>query len=210
MINENYLDFLSLGRSLHGGEEKVEEVRLGLLGFKRDVEGLNSEIAKRKDQVESLVIERKRIREEVQVGRALLEIDQRLQDLEEKLMIASNSTVGNGEQNEEEVEPSEYDEDSDEGELGGISISRLRRHMQQYVCINKLMARIGPEHPFLVKQEERVLRLKQTVFLDLSSALKQANATSEDNKERLMKILGIYRNMGEPGEALNVLREKKL
>ena len=206
-MNANYQDFLSLGSSLHGGEEKVEEVRLGLLGFKRDIEGLKGEVEGRKKEVEELVDARKRIREEVQVGRTLLEIDQKLQELEERLMITSDKANQN-DNRDGEAESSESDEDSDERDSEGMSISRMRRHTQQYMYIKKMMARIGPEHPFLVQQEERVLRLKQTVLLDLSSVLKQAAATSEEGKERLMKILAIYRDMGEPEEALKVLKKK--
>ncbi len=208
-MNENYQDFLSLGSSLHGGEEKVEEVRLGLLGFKRDVEGLKGEIDRRKLEVEGLVEERKRIREEVQVGRTLLELDQTLQELEERLMITSDKPLEDGGSDKAETEPSESDEDSDDRESGGMSISRLRRHTRQYSYIKRLMARIGWDHPFAVKQEERILRLKQTVLLDLSSALKQMSTTNEQDKGRLMEILAIYRDMGEPEEALKVLKERK-
>ncbi len=205
-MNENYQDFLSLGSSLHGGEEKVEEVRLGLLGFRRDVESLKCDIEGKKAEVETLIEERKTIREEVQLGRTLLEVDQTLQELEESLMIVSNE---NDDQREDDAEPSDSDEDSDEGKSGGMSISRLRRHVQQYVYIKRLMARSGSEHPFLLKQEERVLRLKQTVLLDLNSTLKQMSSTREEDKERLMKTLAIYRDMGEPEEALKVLRDRR-
>lgn len=208
-MNENYQDFLSLGSSLHGGEEKVEEVRLGLLGFKRDVEGLRGKIEGRRSEVERLVDERKEIREQVQMGRALLDIDQRLQELEERLMIVSTGSIKADDQNGEEINASDSDSESDDEEHNGISTLRLRRHMQQYIYIKRQIARIGPDHPFLIKQEERVLRLKQTVLLDLGSALKQVNLSIEEDKERMMKILGIYRDMGEPEEALKVLRERR-
>ena len=208
-MNENYQDFLSLGSSLHGGEEKVEEVRMGLLGFRRDVESLRGGIAERKTEVETLIEERKTIREEAQVGRTLLEVDQRLQELEESLMIVPNKPHENGDQREDAADPSDSDEDSDEGKSSGMSISRLRRHMQQYVYIKRLMTRVGSEHPFLLKQEERVMRLKQTVLLDLSSTLKHNSSTREEDKERLMKTLAIYRDMGEPEEALKVLRNRR-
>ena len=184
-------------------------MRLGLLGFKRDVEGLKGQIAGRKIEVEGLVEVRKRIRQEVQIGRTLLEVDQRLQELEESLMIVPNKPNANRDQDENEAEPSESDEDSDEVVSGGMSISRLGRHTQQYVYIKRLMGRISPEHPFILKQEERLLRLKQTVLLDLSSSLKQLSVTAEEDKDRLMKILAIYRDMGEPEEALKVLRTKR-
>ena len=198
-----------MGSSLKGGDEKVEEVRLGLLGFRREVEGLKGKVEGRKQEVVELVEERKRIRERVQVGRRLLEIDLKIGDLEGRLMLASTGPR-EVEGNEEGVVLGESDEESDEEqETDGVSILRLRRHMEQYMYIRGLVEKTGPEHPFLVKQEERVLRLKQTVLLDLKTALKQTIAGGEDMRGSLLKLLGIYRQMGEASEALQVLKESK-
>ena len=198
-----------MGSSLKGGDEKVEEVRLGLLGFRREVEGLRGKVDGRRKEVEELVEERKRTRERVQLGRRLLEIERKIGDLEGRLMLASTSPPGT-EVNEEGVVLSESDEESDEEpESGGISILRLGRHMEQYMYIKGLVERTGPEHPFLVKQEGRMVRLKQTVLLDLNSALKQAVAGGEDMRGDLLKLLGIYRQMGEASEAMQVLKESK-
>ncbi len=208
-MNENYQDFLSLGSSLKGGDEKVEEVRLGLLGFKREVEGLRSKVDGRRKEVEELVEERKRIRENVQMGRRLLEVERKIGDLEARLMLASTGPR-EAEVNDEGSVLSESDEESDEEpESNGIGIVRLRRHMEQYRYIKGLVERIGPQHPFLVKQEERVLRLKQTVLLDLNNALKQAVAGGDDMRGDLLKLLGIYKQMGEANEAMQVLKESK-
>ena len=184
-------------------------MRLGLLGFRREVEGLRGKVDGRRKEVEELVEERRRIRESVQLGRRLLEIERKIGDLEGRLMLASTSPQGT-EANEEGVVLSESDEESDEEpESDGISVRRLRRHMEQYMYIKSLVEKTGPEHPFLVKQEERVLRLKQTVLLDLNSALKQAVAGGEDRRGDLLKLLEIYRQMGEAGEAIQVLKESK-
>lgn len=208
-MNENYQDFLGLGSSLKGGDEKVEEVRFGLLSFRKEVEGLRGKLEERKYDVESLVAERKRIREEAQIGRQLLEIDRKIEDLEQRLMLASTSlpreeTNGNADGLDDSDEESE-----DEGETDDIAISRLRRHVEQYMYVRNAIEKIGENHPFLVKQEERVLRLKQTVLLDLNSALKQAITGGEDSKDGLLKLLGIYKQMGQAHEALAVLRETK-
>ncbi len=209
LVNENYQDFLSLGSSLKGGDEKVEEVRLGLLGFRREVEGLKGKVDGRRKEVEELVEERKTIRENVQVGRRLLEIERKIGELEGRLMLALTSPR-NAEVNEEGMFLSESEEESDEEpESTGVGIPRLRKHMEQYTYIKGLIGRTGPEHPFLVKQEERVLRLKQTVLLDLNNALKQAVAGGEDMKGDLLKLLGIYKQMGEASEAMQILKESK-
>ena len=113
LVNDNYQDFLSLGSSLKGGEEKIEEVRVGLLGFKRDVEGLKEKVKSRRLEVGNLVDERRRIRKEVQLGRSLLEVDQRLEELEERLMVASNGATG-FENGNEGFDFSESDDESDE------------------------------------------------------------------------------------------------
>ncbi|KAL9135724.1 MAG: hypothetical protein Q9175_003066, partial [Cornicularia normoerica] len=209
LVNENYQEFLSLGSSLKGGDEKVEEVRLGLLGFRREVEGLKSKVDGRRKEVEELVEERKRIMESVRVGRRLLEIERNIGDLEGRLMLASTSPQ-KAEVNEDGLVLSESEEESDEEpESNGIGIARLRRHMEQYMYIKDSVERTGPEHPFLVKQEERVLRLKQTALLDLNSALKQAVSGGENMRGDVLKLLGIYKQMGKASEAMQVLRDSK-
>lgn len=216
-MNANYQDFLSLGKSLQGGEERIEEVRLGLLGFQRDVEGLRGMVEERRTEVRMLLSEKKRIRKELQLGRALLEVDERVQELEERLMVVSNPAAGKGDEPDEDFSESDEEEDSDEEEEeeggggggDGLPISQLKRNAQRYMYIQRLVKRIGPAHPFLVNQEERILRLRQTVLLDLSNALKQTRPVGDPEKGRVMKILGVYREMNEFEEAVKVLKERK-
>ena len=52
LVNTNYEQFLSLGSDLKGGEEKVEDVRVGLLGFKRGVEDVRGKVRERRGEVE--------------------------------------------------------------------------------------------------------------------------------------------------------------
>lgn len=203
-MNENYQDFLSLGSSLQGGEEKVEEVRLGLLGFKRDVEELRETVDGKRKEFGTLLEEKKRIRGEIQLGRALLDVDERVRELEERLMVGSAGSA----KGDEDAGFSETDDETEEDETG-VPTSRLKRHAHQLIYIRRLVKKIGPEHPFLVRQEERILRLRQTILLDLSNTLKQCPAASDEQKGRIIKILGIYREMGDFEEALKVLKERK-
>ena len=199
-----------MGSSLKGGDEKVEEVRFGLLSFRKEVEGLRGKVEDRRHEVEGLVGERKRIREQMQMGRQLLEVEQRIGELEQRLMLVSTGSrndqaIGEG------VGDSESDEESeDEGGEDGIPVPRLRRHAEQYLYIRQSIGKIGSEHPFLVRQEERVSRLKQTVLLDLNNALKQAVGGGEDSRDDLLKLLGIYKQMDQGDEAISILKEVKL
>lgn len=40
LVNRDYVDFVGLGNSLSGGDQKAEDLKMGLWGFKRDVEGV--------------------------------------------------------------------------------------------------------------------------------------------------------------------------
>lgn len=207
LVNENYQDFLSLGGSLQGGEEKIEEVRLGLLGFRRDVGALKDKVGAKQKEVEGLVTERKAIREDIQLGRALLDIDQRLQELEERLTISIIRPAESPEDDEGFSVSSDSENGTEDEQSGGVPTSRLQRHAQQYMYVTKLRDKIGRDHPFLVKQQGRVTRLRNTILLDLSNALKQSVKSMD--QERTMKVLGIYRDMDEAEEATKTLKDKR-
>ncbi|KAL8847118.1 MAG: hypothetical protein Q9221_007824 [Calogaya cf. arnoldii] len=206
LVNENYEDFLSLGSSLRGGDEKIEEVRLGLLGFKRDVEGLKAMVDESRRDVEALVNQRKEIGRQMQVARALLDIDQRLCALEQSLMMTANGSHTNNAEAETDLELSDSGDESDERHEGGMSISRLSKHAQQYLLAQRVMKRVGSNHPFVLRQEGRLAKVKTTILLDVGNALKQAGGR---DTEHLMKILAIYRDLGEFQEASKVLRQRK-
>lgn len=134
-----------------------------------------------------------------------MEVDERMQELERRLMMVPNTSVGE----DDDIDFSESEDTSEEDEEIGISTSRLKRHAHQLIYIQRLVTHIGPKHPFLVKQEGRILRLRQTVLLDLSNALKQIPLFGDDDKARMMRILGIYRELGEFEQALKALKERE-
>ncbi|KAL8719330.1 MAG: hypothetical protein Q9225_003651 [Loekoesia sp. 1 TL-2023] len=206
LVNDNYQDFLSLGSSLQGGDEKVEEVRLGLLSFRREIEGLKSKVDERKREVEDLVAQRKEIRRQMQLGRALLDVNYRLGELERSLMVASNEASRDPQANDVEQDISDGDDESDEDQEGDVSTSRLDRHVRQYLLIRRAMERIGLEHPHIINQDARITRLKNTILLDLGNALKQ---TGGGDKEQTTKLLAAYRDLGESREAVKILKERK-
>ena len=52
-----------------------------------------------------------------------------------------------------------------------------------------------------------MMRVRNTILLDLSTALKQTAGMGEEGKARLIKILSIYREFGAESEAVKVLKE---
>lgn len=85
LVNDNYADFLSLGDRLRGGDERIEEVKVGLLAFQRDVTGVRDLVRQRSDDVRALLETKKALRREILTGRSLLDLDERIADLESRL-----------------------------------------------------------------------------------------------------------------------------
>jgi len=213
LVNTNYEQFLSLGSDLKGGEEKVEDVRVGLLGFKRGVEDVRGKVRERKLEVDALLEEKKDVSRQIALGRKLLEVDARLEELEDKLMVASLGRTVHG-ADEDSWDDSEDEEDEEEDPVietgvSGTSTRKLQRLVNDCRQVEHLSVSIGTGHPFIVAQQSRLSRVRNTILLDLSTELKQAASIGEGGKTRLVKILSIYRDLGADGEAVKVLRDLK-
>ncbi|KAF2646799.1 hypothetical protein P280DRAFT_464965 [Massarina eburnea CBS 473.64] len=213
LVNSNYQDFLGLGRSLKGGDEKVEEVRVGLLGLRKEVEVNKGTVAEREEEVKKLLGEKERVRRKIVLGRRLVEYDARLKALEELLVIetAGKPALANGDldADSEDSEESEEDDDDEEDDgIVGVSIPKLRRHVLQYRIIQELEKGLD-EHPFIAAQAPRMMKVRNTLLLDLSTALQQAKGAGKMGQDRVMKIMKVYADMEEPTEAVKVLKSLK-
>lgn len=208
MVNANYTDFLSLGASLKGGDERVEEVRVGLLGFRKEVAGLKEDVKTREQEVGDLIDQRSEIRKKIAAGRQLVAFEEGLRGLEEALVIEAKTAVdADSDEDEDEDEDGEDDEDEDDqGSLGGVSIAKLKRHVLQYRVAQEQGKRLG-EHPFVLAQAPRMAKVRSTLLMDLSTALQQAKVAKAST--RVLKIVQVFGDMGEPGEAVKVLKELK-
>lgn len=215
LVNTNYEHFLNLGSDLRGGEDKVEDVRVGLLGFKRGVEDVRSAVWQRGREVERLLQEKTQVGKDIGMARKLLEVDAQLDELEEKLMVGSVGRTGdgNGDDAWSESEDDDDDEEDDVGaEEGGIrtSTKKLQHRLRDYRRVDQLSSTVGSDHPFIVAQEPRMTQIRNTLLLDLSTALKQAYPATQTSNERLLNIMAIYREMGEGPEAIKVLKSLKV
>ncbi len=209
LVNTNYEQFLSLGSDLKGGEEKVEDVRVGLLGFKRGVEDVRTRVRERKVEVEGLLAEKRNVGREVALGRCLLEVDARLEELEDRLMVTSLGRAANSD--EEGWSDSEEEDDDGEGlEMkGGMSTKKLQTLVADYRQVDKLATSIGNSQPFIAAQESRLIKVRNTILLDLSTALKQSVGLKDAGKDKVIKILNIYRELGAAEEAIKILKDLK-
>lgn len=205
LVNGNYEEFLSLGGDLKGGEEKVEGVRVGLLGFQREIEAIRKAVQDRAKETAELLSDKKGLRKEIVLGRSLLEIHERLEELEEKLGIKIKEV----EDDEDDEDDEDEDEDEDtlngpEGSSCNSAVRRLRKQSEQYLMIVFQSSKIGSSHPFLVSLQPRVEELRKTLILDLSASLRQAKTSNDRNA-----VLGFSQVFGileAQNDALKVLK----
>jgi len=185
LVNDNYQDFLSLGSTLSGGEEKVEEVRVGLLSFQRELGLIKSKVESRRHDVATLMEDKRSLKQEIMLGRALLEIAERIEDLEGHLMIGettrrkSDNGLLDGNTDDGAAFDS-FSEDSDEEDSADEYRPRVRRLewlVEQCLMVRVLIRRHGAEHPFIVAQEERFHQIQVTLRLDIEATMKQVQGT---------------------------------
>lgn len=234
LVNSNYTSFLGLGDELKGGDEKVEDVRVALFGFRRSVEDVQSRVKERRVAMDESCRELGKVRSSVNTGRRLLELDERVSQLEDRLAI-SERNVGheNGDTNHEalgdpvyeawDLESDDEEEDNGEGENGDDADDdefvasgprKLATLARDLVLANKLADAAGHHITIVKKADDRLAKCESTLLLDLSAAVKEARKLSNKKppstraQARLLKLLAIYRILDREDEVIRLLKEK--
>lgn len=195
LVNDNYTSFLSLGQKLSGGEERIEQVRVGLLGFQRDVTGLRDLVNARSQEVRDLLEQKRSLRKDLQLGRALLDVDERITELEERLNLSSGnnklheSHFANDE--EEDIDTvgdfkewaddwsriedlTSTDDDADPDEASAVP-RRLRKNAQDLLIVQQISKTCGRQHPFVQAQSERIDAIGNALRRDMEAAVRAHN-----------------------------------
>lgn len=212
LVNDNYTSFLSLGQKLSGGEERIEEIRVGLLGFQRDVSAIRQLVDARAKETSVLLEEKRSLRKDIQVGRALLEVDERLVELERRLNLAPRNTRydtsdtkddGNDGGNDDEetmgdfkdwsddwlqndVDPGISDEDEDAGADLPDLPRALRKNVEQFLIVRQLSEKCGLQHPFVLAQVDRVNVIGNILRKDLEAATRAQSDVKA--KQRIIRL----------------------
>ncbi|KAF1928323.1 uncharacterized protein M421DRAFT_158755 [Didymella exigua CBS 183.55] len=210
LVNANYADFLTLGRSLRGGDEKVERVQVALLAFAKDVALLERMVRAREDEVGELLQQRRDARREIELGRRLVEFEERMRECEEGVAVARHGGGGDSSDSSGDSDDSESESESEEGVSPryGAGVARLRRNVVLYRLVKEGIQGLE-QHPFVAAQTLRLGKLRSTLLLDLGSALRQARSAGAAASGALMQIMDMYAAMEEQGEAVKVLKTLK-
>ena len=216
LVNSNYTAFLSLGDELRGGDEKTETVKVALLGFQRAIDEVKGKVTGRKEEMVKLGGELREVREEVEKGRSMLEVSQRLTALEERLAVDSLQNQADDKNDwslsDEDEDGEEEEQDGDEKTSAshtawiGSSPAKLIMSAKQCKQIELLKERLDEGHPFVIKLSERLARCRHTLLLDLGTALREAKLAGPNGKDRVWRYLKIYRLLDAQDEAVKALR----
>lgn len=190
LVNANYAAFLGLGDGLRGGSERAEDVRVALLGFRRQVEDVQARVRGRREDVQRSGAELRAVRGEVEAGRRMLELDERCGVLLGKL-----EGGGDLEDNDDEDDDSVADEED-----------KLFEMAREYNAIVRLANALGRDLPYVRKMEEKITRCRNTLLLDLGASLKEVRKAGEQDKT--VRLLGVYRLLGAYSEGVKTLKEK--
>lgn len=212
-MNNEYADFVGLGRSLGGGEGKVEDLRVGLWGVRREVEGLVGKLKGVEGEAKADIKRRREVMKEKGFVKELLGVARRLDDIEILLLL---------EEGEKGSEGVGYRAVPHYGDDSGIeNLSRLEREVDAYLSLKHVLDRLPPGvcegYPFMKTQMQRVDRVRKTILLDLGTALRSAairgdeelviEGEEERRKVKVVGLMGLFLSMGESGEAVRILKE---
>jgi len=205
LVDAEYAAFLALGDSLRGGDERVAEARVGLLGFERGAREVREAVARRRADVARACADGARVRREVALGRELLAAAERVELLEESLAAADTAS---------ETEDDEDDDHDDavDGDALLVGLGRLRRLVVAYTLARQHIDRIRKEHPdvpYTNVLDRRAAHIRNALILDLGAALRLHSQGGNRAQAGLMNVMKLYADMGESASAVEILKEAK-
>ncbi|KAM3456890.1 hypothetical protein NHJ6243_007995 [Beauveria neobassiana] len=218
LVNANSATFLSLGTNLRGGDDKVEDVRVSLLGFRRAVEDVKAKVATRRAETDALTAELRGVRASIELGRTLVEVAERLSSLEERLALSGVPKTRDGaeqkadsadddDDDDDESEEEDGDEDEQVQGLVGSTPTVLMTLAQDYNTAEALQRSL-PMLAFTAKLETRLAKCRKTLLLDLGNALQESRKAGVTAQNRVLKYLAIYRILGAQDEAVKAVKTK--
>ncbi|KAK9455372.1 oligomeric golgi complex component, COG2-domain-containing protein [Dipodascopsis uninucleata] len=144
LINRDYADFVGLSKSVPGGSNKVEDMKLAVIRFRREVESIASRLTSTIDGIDELLLKKKRIAEKENIGRRLLLYSHRIRDLE--LQLDSIKSLEQRGANREE-----------------LSTDFFEHLVSQYLYLKYLRKKLPKDHPFLKVQDSRLDSIRSNI-----------------------------------------------
>ncbi|KAK9240107.1 oligomeric golgi complex component, COG2-domain-containing protein [Lipomyces kononenkoae] len=181
LINRDYADFVGLGKSVGDGPAKISDMKLVVIAFRREVEGIASRLNSAIREMDELLEKKRAFREQENLGRALIVYAQGLQELEIALHINSSSAANSVEI--EDTYPS--------------LVSRLKSLTAQYHSVRRVRAKLPKDHPYVVGQDSRLDKIRAALIGQL---------TSQKDRETKIELLSCLAGIVNDHERRRVTR----
>ncbi|KAK9488607.1 oligomeric golgi complex component, COG2-domain-containing protein [Lipomyces starkeyi] len=165
LINRDYADFVGLGKSVSGGSGKVGDMKLVVIGFRREVEGISSRLNGVIQEMDELLQKKRALRERENLGRSLISYAQGLQELEIALHIGTSSLISSPEI--EDTYPS--------------LVCRLKSLTAHYHSVRRILKKLPKDHPYVVAQDSRFSKIRTELIGQL---------TSQQDRDTKIELLG--------------------
>lgn len=210
LVNAHQEEFVGLGGSLRGGEEKVEEVRVGVLGLRREIGDIKAVVETRERDVGRALEERRRCRADIEVGRACLEFEESLGVLEGKLGLDSAQKKHDLEESDSQDSEDDDEDDSGGASIAGVSLAKVDRRVGDLNAIERIASRAGQDHPFIRAQEARLSKCRELLLLDLRTCLAHLKGSSDASDiDHKMRVLRLFTELKSSKEAVDLLRSSR-
>ncbi|CAG8499793.1 2025_t:CDS:10 [Diversispora eburnea] len=193
MINRDYASFVDLSTNLKGVDKVIEEVARPLGKMREEVQEVRTNLQNVIDSLENQLFHRTSIREKKAALQLLINIHESVRKVENLLLISSESTSTHS---------------PDESNVKQIERVAIEYNQMQYL-VSK-----GKGLPFVENIDWRITRIKETLRINLSSALRSAlsmvknNSNISSSKETLTQILRTYALIDQTKSAEEVIREE--
>lgn len=211
LVNSHYEDFLTLGSNLKGGDAKVEELRAGVLGFKREAVSIRDTLLEEEQAIEKLIAEKKRVRKDIATGQRLVQWERRLSRLEEKLLVGNDGVRLNTQQENTQSSDMSSTDDDDGADPTAPSqqVSRIQRRVHELLVLERQTHNIDVDQPYLVAQGSRLTRVRNTLLLDIRMCLKDVDGTVNERQRNFLALAKMYRLLGATQEAVKAIKDFK-
>ncbi|EWC45012.1 hypothetical protein DRE_06292 [Drechslerella stenobrocha 248] len=213
LVNRDYADFVGLGGSLRGGEDRVNDLKLGVMGFAREVDGVKGKVVKVADEMERGMASKKAVTRKKALARNLISLETRLSQLEALLLLRETDDTFDA------TMLYNFESADDPANASLTSLPRLQKLVTSFLYLQHLLEKVPATHPFVAAQGARIERAKQTISGDLSRALKESRAELKDDdltederrelEKRLVHVLALWGDIGGTEDAVKSLKERR-
>ncbi|CAG8741901.1 13519_t:CDS:2, partial [Acaulospora morrowiae] len=162
MINRDYASFIDLSTNLKGVDKVIEEVARPLGKMREEVQGVRTTLQGVIDSLESQLSHRASIREKKAALQLLINIHESVRKVENLLLISGDNASATA-----------------SGDKSGSNVKQIERVAIEYNQMQYLVNR-GKDLPFVENIDWRITRIKDTLRINLSSALRLALLTIKD------------------------------